>query len=41
MDQLILIHVPDEGLAEAMQAEARAEFGRTVELAEDLGLVEV
>jgi ribonuclease Z len=41
VDRLILVHVPDEDLVEAMRAEARAEFGRTVELAEDLGLVEV
>jgi ribonuclease Z len=41
VDRLILVHVPDDGLADAMLAEARAEFGRAVELAEDLGLVEV
>ena len=39
--RLILTHVPAEGLAEAMLAEARAEFGRSVELAEDLRLIEV
>jgi len=37
----ILTHVPAERLAEPMLAEARAAFGGSVELASDLGLIEV
>jgi ribonuclease BN (tRNA processing enzyme) len=39
--RLILTHIPAERLAEPMLAEARAAFGGPVELASDLGLIEV
>lgn len=39
--RLILTHLPADGLAEAMLAEARAEFGGPVEMARDLALVEI
>jgi ribonuclease BN (tRNA processing enzyme) len=39
--RLVLTHVPDDGLAERMLAEARAEFGGPVELATDLAVVEL
>jgi ribonuclease Z len=39
--RLVLTHVPGETLTESMLAEARAAFGGPVELAHDLGLVEV
>jgi ribonuclease BN (tRNA processing enzyme) len=39
--RLILTHIPADGLAEPMLAEARAAFGGSVDLASDLGLLEV
>ena len=39
--RLVLTHVPADLLAEAMLAEARAAFGGSVELASDLGLIEI
>jgi ribonuclease BN (tRNA processing enzyme) len=39
--RLILTHVPDDGLADSMLAEARAAFAGPVELARDQALVEI
>jgi ribonuclease Z len=39
--QLVLTHVPADPLAEPMLAEARTAFGGPVELAADLGLIEI
>ena len=39
--RLILTHLPSEGLAELMLAEARIAFGGPVELARDLALIEI
>ena len=39
--RLILTHIPADSLAEPMLAEARAAFGGPVELASDLGVIEV
>jgi ribonuclease Z len=39
--RLVLTHLPSEALAEPMLAEARAAFGGPVEVAHDLGLVEL
>ena len=39
--RLVLTHLPADALAEAMLAEARAAFGGPVELATDLGLIDV
>lgn len=39
--RLILIHVPDDGLADAILGEARAAFGGPVDLADDLDTVEL
>jgi ribonuclease BN (tRNA processing enzyme) len=39
--RLVLTHLPADGLAEPVLAEARAAFGGPVELATDLGLIEV
>src|SRR5574342_471946 len=39
--RLILTHLPSDGLAEPMLAEARAAFGGPVELASDLGRIDI
>jgi ribonuclease Z len=41
VQRLVLTHLPANVLAEAMLAEARATFGGPVELATDLGLIEI